>query len=125
MDSLGVALKNIPLAHFETEALGQTIRLANAWPLEVSAPGAIEICHYPAMDDPVMVFIPRGSGGALVIGDSQFLLNGNLEGLDDWHAGNIMFLRELFEWLRAYDAGPPGLDSSGLGSSSPRKGGPE
>jgi hypothetical protein len=72
-----------------------------------------------------MVFIPRGSGGALVIGDSQFLLNGNLEGLDDWHAGNIMFLRDLFEWLRAYDAGPPGLDSSGLGSSSPRKGGPE
>jgi hypothetical protein len=45
----------------------------------------------------------------LVIGDSQFLLNSNLEGLDDWHLGNIMFLRELFERLKSRD----GLTLSG------------
>jgi len=111
LDSLGVALENIPLAHFETDALGQTVRFAEAWPLDVSASGAIEVCHYPGMDDPVMVFIPRGRGGALVIGDSQFLLNSNLEGLDDWHLGNIMFLRELFERLKS-----PGPKSSSLQS---------
>ncbi len=98
--SLGVTIQNMPLAHFETEALGQTVRFAEAWPLDVSASEAIEICHYPGLANPVMVFIPRGSGGALVIGDSQFLLNSNLEGLDDWYLGNIMFLRELFDRLR-------------------------
>jgi hypothetical protein len=103
LDSLGVALKNIPLAHFETAAMGDTIRLAEAWPLNVSAPGAIEICYYPGVTDPVMVFIPRGRGGALVIGDSQFLLNENLEGLHDWHPGNIMFLRKFFERLKSGD----------------------
>jgi hypothetical protein len=106
LDSLGVALENIPLAHFETVALGDTIRLAEAWPLDVSESGAIEICHYPGMENPVMVFIPRGRGGALVIGDSQFLLNDNLEGLDNWHTGNIMFLRELLERLKSGELKP-------------------
>ena len=106
LDSLGVVLKNIPLAHFETAALGDTIRFAEAWPLDVSASGAVEICGYPGLSDPVMVFIPRGRGGALVIGDSQFLLNDNLEGLDDWHPGNIMFLRELLERLKSGELKP-------------------
>ena len=79
------------------------------------------------LEDPVMVFVPRGRGGALVIGDSQFLLNSNLEGLDDWHPGNIMFLRELFERLKTPDAGSFDLSSgsSGLSSLNQQTGGPE
>jgi hypothetical protein len=103
LSSLGVKLQNIPLAHFETESLGQTVRFAEAWPLQISGSHAIPICYYPGFADPVMVFIPRGKGGAVVIGDSQFLLNSNLEGMEEWYIGNIMFLRELFERLESGD----------------------
>jgi hypothetical protein len=124
LDSLKVALKNVPLAHFETEALGDTIRFAEAWPLDVYATEATEVCRYPGMEDPVMVFIPRGRGGALVIGDSQFLLNDNLEGLHDWHTGNIMFLREFFERLKAPGAGSFGQRLSGPRLPKGQTGGP-
>jgi hypothetical protein len=101
----GARIRNVPLAHFETDALGQTVRFSEAWPLEVSGSDAVPICHHPDFPDPVVTFIPRGEGGALVIGDSTFLLNSNLEGLKVWHVGNIMFLRELFERLKAGEIG--------------------
>jgi len=125
LGSLGVTLENIPLAHFETGALGQTVRFAEAWPLRVSAAEAVPVCRYPGLADPVMVFIPRGRGGALVIGDSQFLLNSNLEGLKDWNLGNIMFLRGLFERLKTSDPLASGLKTPGLKSARPDAGGLE
>ena len=102
LERLGARLENVPLAHFEIEIFGQTVRFAEAWPLEVSDPGAVGIAYHPGYPRPVMTFIPRGRGGAIVIGDSQFLLNSNLESLEDWYEGNILFLREL---LRRFEAG--------------------
>ncbi|MGD9403235.1 MAG: hypothetical protein PVF95_13335 [bacterium] len=98
---LGVAIENVPLAHFEVEVFGQNVRFPEAWPLEVSDPGAMALAAHPDYARPVMVFIPRGEGGALVIGDSQFLLNANIEMLKEWREGNILFLRELFQRYRA------------------------
>jgi hypothetical protein len=92
---LGVRIENVPLAHFEVNIFGETVRFAEAWPLEISDPKAVAVAHHPDYPKPVMAFIPRGAGGAIVIGDSQFLLNGNLEALEEWYVGNIMFLREL------------------------------
>ncbi len=93
----GVEIGNVPLAHFDAEALGETAHMAEAWPLKISRPGAIHIIRYPGVADPVVAFVPRGKGGAVIVGDSQFFLNSNLEGRDQWHPGNVMFLRNLFE----------------------------
>jgi hypothetical protein len=97
----GVELENIPLAHFEVEVFGETAHFAEAWPLKVSGPLATVVAAYPGLADPVAVFVPRGEGGALILGDSQFFLNINLEGRDEWHLGNIMFLRELLGRIQA------------------------
>lgn len=92
---LGVRIENVPLAHFEVPVFGESVRFAEAWPLEISNPQAVGIARHPDYPKPVAAFIPRGEGGAVVIGDSQFFLNGNLEALEEWYVGNIMFLRKL------------------------------
>jgi len=101
----GLEIENVPLAHFEVEIFGQPVRFAEAWPLEISDPEAAAFAFHPDYPKPVMVFIPRGRGGALVIGDSQFLLNSNLESLEQWYEGNILFLKQLFTRHRAGDFG--------------------
>lgn len=73
--------------------------------MEITDPGAVALAHHPDYILPVMAFIPRGEGGALLIGDSQFLLNSNLESLKEWHEGNIMFLREVLTRHRSGDLG--------------------
>ncbi len=105
LSRLGLEIENVPLAHFEVEIYGQTVRFAEAWPLSVSDPEAAALAYHPDYPQPVMVFVPRGSGGALVIADSQFLLNSNLESLETWYEGNILFLKEVFTRHRAGEAG--------------------
>ncbi|MCK4235483.1 MAG: hypothetical protein KAX38_00090, partial [Candidatus Krumholzibacteria bacterium] len=48
---------------------------------------------------PYIVEVRKGEGGMIFIADSSFLLNRNLEGMDGYLEGNIMFLRSLFEKL--------------------------
>jgi hypothetical protein len=105
LSGFGASIENVPLAHFEVEIFGQTVRFAEAWPIEIADPEAVALAHHPDYILPVMAFIPRGEGGALLIGDSQFLLNSNLESLKEWHEGNIMFLREVLTRHRSGDLG--------------------
>jgi hypothetical protein len=105
LERLGVQIENVPLAHFEVEIFGQNVRLAEAWPLVVSDPGAVAVAGHPDYPGPVMVFIPRGEGGALIIGDSQFLLNANLEMMEEWREGNMLFLKEVFDRHRRGELG--------------------
>jgi len=97
----GAEIRSVPLAHFDVSIFDQTVRFAEAWPLKISDPEAVAVAYHPAFPDPIMVFVPRGKGGALIIGDSQFLLNSNLEAREEWYLGNIMFLRELFDRFKA------------------------
>jgi hypothetical protein len=47
----------------------------------------------------LVVFAPYGAGGLLVIGDSQYLLDKNIESIYDYWPGNILFLKYLLEEL--------------------------
>lgn len=79
------------------DGTGPPVHFYKAWPVEAHAPGAKAVLTH--LGYPVVVFCPEGSGGLLVIGDSDFLLNGNLEGKDGFWPGNIRFLR----WLLTTD----------------------
>jgi hypothetical protein len=102
---LGIEIENVPLSHFDVDVFGQQVRFADAWPLKASDPGAVAVASHPDFPEPVMVFVPRGAGGALVIGDSRFLLNSNLEMMEEWYEGNMLFLREVFDRHRAGELG--------------------
>ena len=47
----------------------------------------------------LVVFIKHGAGGLLLIGDSQYLLDKNLESIYDYWPGNILFLKYLLDEL--------------------------
>ena len=71
------------------------VHFYKAWPVEARMPGARAVLTHAGY--PVVVFCPDGTGGLLLIGDSDFLLNCNLEGKGGYWLGNIRFLR----WLLA------------------------
>lgn len=47
----------------------------------------------------LVVFIKHGTGGLLVISDSQYLLDKNIESIYDYWPGNILFLKYLLDEL--------------------------
>lgn len=47
----------------------------------------------------LVVFIKHGAGGLLVISDSQYLLDKNIESIYDYWPGNILFLKYLLDEL--------------------------
>jgi hypothetical protein len=48
----------------------------------------------------LVVFIKHGAGGLLVIGDSQYLLDKNIESIYDYWPGNILFLKYLINEIQ-------------------------
>lgn len=72
---------------------GPPVHFHKAWPVEARAPGAEVVLTHAGY--PVVVFCPAGTGGLLMIGDSDFLLNRNLEGKGGYWLGNIRFLHRL------------------------------
>jgi hypothetical protein len=53
----------------------------------------------------LMVFASYGAGGLLLISDSQYLLNKNIESIYDYWPGNILFLKFILDELRVMGAG--------------------
>ena len=47
----------------------------------------------------LVIFATYGTGGLLVIGDSQYLLDKNIESIYDYWPGNILFLKYILEEL--------------------------
>jgi len=54
----------------------------------------------------LVVFINYGAGGLLLIGDSQYLLDKNLESIYDYWPGNILFIKYLLDELSLTEGQP-------------------
>ena len=54
---------------------------------------------WDALSFHLVVFIKYGAGGMLVISDSQYLLDKNIESIYDYWPGNILFLKYLLDEL--------------------------
>lgn len=103
LDSLQVRIRGLPLGRFfDRTAFGQRVSFMSAWPIEVDNPDASVICLYD--DWPLMVSVPVGQGRLVLIGDSEFLHNRNIEGMENYDAANVQFIRSLLE----YTVGGPG-----------------
>jgi hypothetical protein len=48
----------------------------------------------------LIMFKKYGLGGLLIIGDSQFLLDKNIESLYNYWPGNILFLKNIIDELK-------------------------
>ncbi len=95
LEEFGLRVRNLPLGRFfDRQAFGQRISFFSAWPIEYENPATAVLCVYD--DWPLVVSVPVGQGRFVLIGDSEFLQNRNLESSDRHDPANVRFLRTLF-----------------------------
>jgi len=96
LKQMGFRLRNIPLGPVPVDQNSAGIQLVDAWPIEIiDSTGVKVLCQ--AWRYPVIVSRQVGKGQFLLIADSQFLLNRNLEGLQIYNEKNIKFLKGLLK----------------------------
>lgn len=67
----------------------------SAWGISKVPPSAKIICGSP--DWPLIVDLPVGKGGLVLIADSEFLHNRNVEGHKNHDPANTAFLKNLLD----------------------------
>ncbi len=94
---LGLGISGVPLGRFfDRPAFDKPVSFMCAWGLEKKLPkDAKTLCAYD--DWPLIVSVPVGKGQFVLIGDSEFLHNRNLEGHKNHDPANTAFLKTLFD----------------------------
>lgn len=91
----------VPYGESNTTLYQNEPRFVDSWPL--TAPQNQTISYYnfswENLTFDLVIFVQQGLGGLLVIGDSQFLLDKNIESIYDYWPGNILFLKYLLDEL--------------------------
>jgi hypothetical protein len=100
MAAFGLDVTNEPLGRFfDKQAFGSPVSFYSSWVIAVQTPGADILTA--SGDKPLIVAAPWGKGRFVLIGDSGFFLNRNLESDGKYDANNILFLRRLLDYLKA------------------------
>jgi hypothetical protein len=95
-----------PVPYIEEDPLAHQYepRFVDSWPISIQEyDNETRIFYSITFDDdiyPLVVYKKIGDGGILLISDSQFLLDYNLETLSDYWPGNVIFLRDVLEELK-------------------------
>jgi len=103
LEPLGIEVLNTPLGRsFDRLAFGRPIHLFSAWPVKLHRADAVIL----AMSDdwPLIVEVPVGQGRVVLIPDSEFFHNINLENLERHSLANIEFIRTLLDRVRGVPA---------------------
>jgi hypothetical protein len=93
LSRFGLGLRNLPLGPVAKEANDAKAWFLNAWPVTFESAVAEAICKRG--EYPLIVATRYHRGKVVVIGDSGFFLNRNLELPYDFNPENITFLRKL------------------------------
>jgi hypothetical protein len=97
LETQRLGIRGLPLGRFfDRTAFGQRISFVSAWPIEMTNPEASVICLYDEW--PLIVMAPVGRGRLVLISDSEFLHNRNLEGHENYDSANIQFMRSLLDY---------------------------
>lgn len=91
--TFGVRISNVPLGSVAPAQSPEGTSFCEAWPVRGERAGAECLCK--VWDYPVIIAESYGRGRVIVIGDSSFLLNRNLEGSDYFYQENILFLKDM------------------------------
>ncbi|MEW6380297.1 MAG: DUF4350 domain-containing protein [bacterium] len=99
LKGLGLSFINLPLGPVRESYGEHEVRFQDVWPVridgQVRGRTSVLVQKYGY---PLAVFQRYGRGGILLISDSRFLLNQNLENIDNfYHEGNILFLRDALK----------------------------
>jgi hypothetical protein len=97
LEPLGCEIGSLPLGRFfNCSAFGKAVSFMSAWPLTKLPSNAKVLCAYPEIG-PLMASVPVGQGELVLIGDSEFLHNRNVEGHKNHDPANTTFLKNLLD----------------------------
>ena len=104
LDEFNLDIQKIPFGTFPLNAEKTEPQFQDAWPIEFEKNDINTWSFYNFTDNDVtyhlIIFKKYGSGGILLIGDSQFLLDKNLESYTGYNLGNIEFLKQIIETIQ-------------------------
>jgi hypothetical protein len=89
----GLKVLDIPLATYTDTLDGLDVRVHEGWAVEATNPAAAVLAD--EFDLPYIVKVAVGQGGMILIADTYFFFNENLESMEEFYEGNIEFLRKL------------------------------
>jgi len=100
MESFGLSIDYLPLAQFISTLpyANQKVKFFEAWPVVSSDQKGEVIAAYQTL--PVIVKKPYGKGQVILIGDSSFFWNQNLEMEESHIQENVNFLKWLLSSMR-------------------------
>jgi hypothetical protein len=108
LNELGFSIENIPLGPVPyveeaPEEYQNEPRFVDSWPIIINDNTETTVFYNVTIENTtydIMVFKKYGSGGFLLISDSKFLLDKNIESLYDYWPGNILFLKNIIDELQ-------------------------
>lgn len=95
LENFGLSIENIPLGKIDSDQNKNNISFTKAWALSSSDENYNILCE--VWNYPIIIFKSIGKGGIFLIGDSEFLLNDNLEGMESYNRQNILFFKQMIE----------------------------
>ncbi len=103
LEPLGIEVLNIPLGRsFDRLAFGRPIHLFSAWPVKLHRADAVVLAM--SDDRPLIVEVPVGQGRLVLIPDSEFFHNINLENMERHSQANVDFIRTLLDRVQGVPA---------------------
>ncbi|HIH00088.1 MAG TPA: hypothetical protein HA258_05840 [Thermoplasmata archaeon] len=101
MDIESTPLGPVPYVEENLSLYQNEPRFVDSWPVTFPANQTTSYYNFTWNDLTfhLVVFLQHGAGGLLVIGDSQYLLDKNLESIYDYWPGNILFVKYLLDEL--------------------------
>ncbi|MEM0466781.1 MAG: hypothetical protein QXX20_04205 [Candidatus Thermoplasmatota archaeon] len=110
LDIVDIPLGPVPKPYLHnTSPDEQEPQFVDAWPITYTPSDTIESYYtfsYAQQNYTLVIFSRRGDGGLLLISDSTFLSDANLESIYDYHPGNIILLKNIIDELFAYEVKP-------------------
>lgn len=95
LERFGLQVRALPLGSVEGESAVSPVQTSESWPIEflprpAGAPSVETLLRWRGY--PLAVRVARGRGRLVLVADTKFFLNFNLEHGDHAHSGNIDFL---------------------------------
>ena len=103
LDILGIPLGPVPYIEENQSAHMYEPLFVDSWPIQIIDDANLQIFYNVEFGEetyPLVVFKKYVSGGILLVSDSQFLLDKNLESLYNYWPGNIEFIKNIIEELK-------------------------
>ena len=104
LDILNIPLGPFPYVEENPEEYENEPRFVDSWPIifdESQGQSFYNFTWY--IDYHLMVFVKQAKGGLLLISDSQYLLDKNIESIYDYWPGNIILLKNIIDEFQAME----------------------